>query len=342
MSFDAPWAFLFLLLLPLIFLYRRAGGKSRGTEFSSISRLEALPVTLKQRLSLLPFLLNIGALILLIIALARPQEGFDNIREVKNGIAINMIIDRSSSMGTSVEADGSRNRLDAVKEAFVSFISGNGKDLDGRENDLIGLITFGRYGETLAPLTLSHETLIDFTSTVRLIDNKEEDGTSIGDAVALAAARLHEAENQNNNSNYEIQSKIIILLTDGQNNGGSISPEDAATLAAKWDIKIYTIGFGAGYYRNVFGSVKKFPPGYGVDEKALYAMSEKTGGNYFLADSVDSLSKIYKEIDSLEKSNIESFSYIKYKEIYIPFALIAFFMLIFSFLLSSTWLRRIP
>ena len=342
MSFETPWAFLFLLLLPLIFLYRRAGGKSRGTEFSSVSSSMKLPVTMKQSLSSLPLILNIAALIFLIIALARPREGFDTTREITKGIAINMVIDRSSSMGTPVKADGSQNRLDAVKEAFISFVSGDGKDLTGRHDDIIGLVTFGRFGETLSPLTLSHKTLIDFTSTVKLIDNREEDGTFIGDAVALAAARLHEAEEQNNRSDYDIQSRIIILLTDGQNNGGSISPEDAAYLAAKWNIKIYTIGFGGGFYRNAFGLVKKIPSGYGVDEETLKKMAQITGGNYFSADSNDSLKEIYKEIDSLEKSSIESFSFKNYKEIYLIFALTAFIMMLISFVLSSTWLRRIP
>jgi Ca-activated chloride channel family protein len=342
MTFATPWAFIFLALIPVIFFYRRAGGKSRGTEFSSLLLDVKLPITLKQRLSSLPAVLNIIALILLIMALARPREGFDNVREVTNGIAINMVIDRSSSMGTPVKADGSITRLDAVKDAFVSFVQGDGDELKGRKDDLVGLITFGRYGETLAPLTLSHETLVDFTSTIKLIDNREEDGTSIGDAVALAAARLHETEEQSNSSEYDIQSKIIILLTDGENNGGVMSPLDSAALASKWDIKLYTIGFGAGYYRNAFGLVKKIPAGYGVDEDTLRDMAESTGGQYFSADSDDSLNSIYKEIDALEKSSIESISYKNYNEKYLPFAVASLIFLLISFLLSSTWLRRIP
>ena len=342
MNFEAPWAFLFLLIIPIIIFYQRAGGKSRGTEFASVSSGFNLPVTMKQRLSSIPFILNILVLIFLIIALARPRIGFDTVREVSNGIAINMVIDRSSSMGTPVKADGSKNRLDAVKEAFVYFVAGDDKELKGRKDDLIGLITFGRFGETLAPLTLSHETLIKFTSTVKLIENREEDGTSIGDAIALAAARLHETDELNNTAEYEIQNKIIILLTDGQNNGGNVSPLDAAYLAAKWNIKIYTIGFGAGYYRNAFGIVKKIPDGYGVDENTLKEIARITSGQYFSADSENSLKDIYKEIDLLEKSKIESFSYKKYKENFVLFAVSALIMLIISFVLSSTWLRRIP
>lgn len=342
MTFATPWAFLFLIILPVIIFYRRAGGKSRGTEYSSLSHEVKIPFTVKQRLAPVPFIINIIALIFLIIALARPREGYDNVREVTNGIAINMVIDRSSSMGTPVTVDGDRNRLDAVKDAFVSFVEGDGNDLKGRKDDLVGLITFGRFGETLAPLTLSHKTLIDFTETIKLIDNRDEDGTSIGDAVALASARLHETEEQNNRSDYEIQSKIIILLTDGQNNGGTVSPLDAAELAAKWDIKLYTIGFGAGYYRNAFGLVKKIPPGYGVDEETLTKMAEISGGMYFSADSDGSLKDVYSEIDALEKSSIESTSYRNYKEKYVPFALTALFLLLIAFILSSTWLRRLP
>jgi len=342
MIFESPWAFAFLLLFPIIILYRRAGGKSKGTNYSSIRNDYKLPITIKQRLASLPFILYMLALLFLILALARPREGFETVREVTNGIAINMVIDRSSSMSTPVKADGSKNRLDAVKDAFVSFVSGDGKELSGRNDDLIGLITFGRYGETLAPLTLSHDTLIDFTSTIKLIDNREEDGTSIGDALSLAAARLHETETQNNSSEYEILSKIIILLTDGQNNGGTVSPVDSAYLAAKWNIKLYTIGFGAGYYKNAFGMVKKIPAGYGVDEKTLKEMAEITGGMYFPAESEDSLKDIYKEIDELEKTQIESFSYKNYEEKFIPFALAAFLLILTAFTLSATWLRRIP
>ena len=342
MTFEAPWAFTFLLLFPLIFLYRRAGGRSGGSDFSSLSKNFKLPETMKQRLSSLPYILNMFALFFLIIALARPREGFDTVREVTNGIAINMVLDRSSSMGTPVTADGNKNRLDAVKEAFVSFVAGNEKDLKGRKDDLIGLITFGRFGETMSPLTLSHETLVDFTSNIKLIDNREEDGTSIGDAVALAAARLQETDDTNNPANYKIQNKIIILLTDGQNNGGTVSPLDAAYLAAQWDIKLYTIGFGAGYYKNAFGMVKKIPPGYGVDEASLKEMAHITKGKYFSADSEESLKNIYREIDGLEKSRIESFSYKNYRERFLPFGATALILLLLAHTLSSTWLRRVP
>jgi len=342
MTFESPWAFLLLLLLPIIIFYRRSGGKSRGTEFSSVSKNIKLPVTIKQRLAPLPHIFNLLALFLIIIAVARPRIGYETVKEVTNGIAINMVLDRSSSMGTPVKADGSKNRLDAVKEAFVSFVSGDEKNLKGREDDLIGLITFGRYGETLAPLTLSHETLIDFTETINLIDNREEDGTSIGDAVALAAARLHETDNINNSSDYLIENKIIILLTDGQNNGGTVSPIDSAYLASQWDIKLYTIGFGAGFYKNAFGMVKKIPAGYGVDEDSLKEMAEVTGGRYFSADSEESLLGIYREIDQLEKSRIESFSFKNYNEKYFPFALWGFIFMFVSFILSATWLRRVP
>nr|WP_281389021.1 VWA domain-containing protein [Spirochaeta isovalerica] len=253
-----------------------------------------------------------------------------------------MVLDRSSSMGTPVKADGSRNRLDAVKDAFITFVAGNDAELEGRPDDLIGLITFGRFGETLAPLTLSHNTLVDFTQTIQLIESREEDGTSIGDAVSLAVARLVETEKQNRRSEYEIESKAIILLTDGQNNGGKISPLDAAYLAQQWGIKIYTIGFGAGYYRNAFGLVRKIPEGYGVDQETLSKMADITGGQYFSADTEESLKEIYREIDKMEKISHESFSFKNYKEFFMPFAFAGWILLFLSYILSATWLRRIP
>lgn len=342
MTFQSPQALLLFLILPAIFFYRRAGGESRGTEFSTLPRLMKSSKSMRERLSSLPYFLNMLSLCMLILALARPVEGYETIREVTRGVAINMVLDRSSSMGTPVKADGSRNRLDAVKDAFMNFVAGDDGALDGRSADLIGLITFGRYGETLAPLTLSHNTLLDFTDTIQLIDNREEDGTSIGDAVALAAARLEETEKENKRSDYTIESKVIILLTDGQNNGGTITPLDSAYLAARWDIKLYTIGFGAGYYRNAFGLVRKIPAGYGVDEETLKKMADITGGKYFSADSEDSLREVYSEIDKLEKSSIESFSYKNYRERFVPYALSAFVLILLSYILSATWLRRIP
>lgn len=342
MTFQSPQAFLLLIILPVIFFYKRAGGVSRGTEYSSLPEELNHVGSLREKLSPLPYILNMISLVLLITALARPVEGYETVKEMTKGIAINMVLDRSSSMGTPVTPDGNRDRLDAVKEAFIQFVQGDGKELPGRDADLIGLITFGRFGETLAPLTLSHKTLVDFTGTIKLIDNRDEDGTSIGDAVALAAARLRETEMENRRSDYEIRSKIIILLTDGQNNGGEISPLDAADLSARLGIKLYTIGFGAGFYRNAFGIVKRIPEGYGVDEKTLKEMAEKTGGKYYSADSEEALKKIYSEIDSLEKSNIESYTYKNYTERFMSFTLGALAVLLLSYILSVTWLRRIP
>lgn len=342
MTFLAPQAFLLLLFIPAIYFYRRAGGESRGTEFAFLPDPKQMNTSLRGRLASFPYILSMVALVLLITALARPVKGYETVREVNRGIAINMVLDRSSSMGTPVNPDGSRTRLDAVKEAFINFIKGNDKGLEGRPDDLIGLITFGRYGETLSPLTMSHNTLVDFTDTIQLISNREEDGTSIGDAVALAAARLKETEKGTKQSEYTIESKIIILLTDGQNNGGKLSPLDAANLAKQWNIKIYTIGFGAGYYRNAFGMVRKIPEGYGVDGETLKKMAEISGGKYFSADSEESLKEIYKAIDGMEKSRYESFTYKNYKEHFFPFALTGWILLLFSFFLSATWLRRIP
>jgi len=342
MTFQSPQALLLLLFIPVAVFYRRAGGKSRGTEFSSLSFLKLKKLSIRERFSSLPFILSVVALVVLIFALARPANGYEVIREVRRGIAINMVLDRSSSMGTPVKADGSRTRLDAVKQVFTDFVSGNSDDLEGCPDDLIGLITFGRYGETLAPLTLSHKTLVDFTDTIQLIDNREEDGTSIGDAISLAVARLVETEKKNRSSEYKIESKIIILLTDGQNNSGTITPVDAAYLAKQWDVKIYTIGFGAGYYRNAFGLVRKIPEGYGIDGEMMGKMAEITGGAYFSADSEESLREIYSEIDKLEKSGYESLSYKNYREAFIPFAAAGFGFLFLSFILSATFFRRIP
>ena len=163
-----------------------------------------------------------------------------------------MNADRSSSMTAEMEYRGMRrNRLEVVKKVFEEFIMGNGEELEGRPNDLVGMVAFARFADTMAPLTLGHGALLRFLDQVRIVTRRAEDGTAIGDALALAAARLRTAEedlaryaDESGDKEYEIKSKIIILLTDGQNNFGQRTPEQAAELAADWDIKVYTIGVG--------------------------------------------------------------------------------------------------
>ena len=347
--FESPWMFLLLALIPVaVYLQRRAG--MRGTlRFSSTADARRLGKSWRQRLMLVPIAIRVLALTALVIALARPQMGVERVVDISRGIAIEMVVDRSSSMSAEFRHRMQTvNRLDVALRLFEDFTQGaNG--LGGRPSDLIGLITFARYADTICPLTLDHNTLVGFLPTVKLVQRQDEDGTAIGDAVALAAARLNTAEEAlsrqaGETNEYEIKSKVIILLTDGENNAGKRTVEEAAKLAASWDIKIYAIGIGgqsATTIRTPLGSYT-VPMGQGVDEGALKTLAETTGGLCRIADDAEALESVYEEIDRLEKSEIESTRFTDYREQFPPFALAGLMLLALEVALSSTLFRRLP
>jgi Ca-activated chloride channel family protein len=252
MRFASPWAFLVLVMLPVVLLYLSRRGRGGSLLFSSVASAQRAGQSLRRRLAGLPVAVRTLALVLLVIALARPQMGREKVKDVTKGVAIQMVIDRSGSMGAEMDYRGRRlNRLEVVKGVFEEFLVGNDETLRGRPNDLVGMISFARYADTMAPLTLGHGALLRFLESVQLVQRKSEDGTAIGDALALAAARLRTAEedltrfaSESGGKEYEIKSKIIILLTDGQNNFGRRTPLEAADLAAEWGIKVYAIGVG--------------------------------------------------------------------------------------------------
>jgi Ca-activated chloride channel family protein len=353
MRFAAPWAFLVLAALPVVLLYISRRGKSGSLLFSSLRNARRSGQSLRQRISALPIALRIIVLVLLIIALARPQMGRERVKDVTKGVAIEMVIDRSGSMGAEMDYRSRRlNRLEVVKGVFREFLIGNDETLRGRPNDLVGMVSFARYADTMAPLTLGHGALLRFLESVQLVKRKSEDGTAIGDALALAAARLKTAEedlarfsSESGEKEYEIKSKIIILLTDGQNNFGKRIPLDAAELASEWGIKIYAIGVGTeegiSTVRTLFGRFK-VPTGTGVDVKTLEQIAGRTGGVFRLAEDENSLREVYEEIDALEKSEIESVRYIDYKELFTPFALAAMCLMLLEVALANTIFRRIP
>ncbi|MGV8075101.1 MAG: VWA domain-containing protein [Syntrophobacteraceae bacterium] len=361
MRFEFPWAF---LLVPVLFLlvwvssYRRKG---IGLKFSSVRIAASAGQSPRSRFSRVPLIVRVIAVLLLVIGLARPQQGREEVRDVSEGIAIEMVVDRSGSMAQEFVYEGAQlNRLEVVKKVFREFILGNGKDLEGRPNDLIGMVSFARYADTLCPLTLSHGALDSFIESIQIVTKKNEDGTAIGDGLALAAARLRTAEEllkstQGTSSakiflggsgkDYRIKSKVVILLTDGRNNTGKRSPLDAARLAKEWGIKVYAIGIGG---RESFVTVKtplgdyKAPGGPGVDEATLKAVADETGGIFRIAESAEKLREIYKEIDKLERTEIESARHIDYAERFAPFVLVALIFLTLEQVLVSTVFRRIP
>ncbi len=373
MRFEFPWAFLMVPLLLLIVWLSLRKRPGVGITFSSVRTAAAAGMTTRTRLSRLPLIVRALAVVLLIVGLARPQQGREEVRDVSEGIAIEMVVDRSGSMGQELTYEGAQlSRLEVVKKIFKAFVLGNGRDLQGRPSDLIGMVAFARYADTVCPLTLSHGALDRFIESIQLVTRKNEDGTAIGDGLALAAARLKTAEeslksphgqspshstqgpspgdvvpvsSRGTSKDYRIKSKIVILLTDGQNNAGKRSPIEAARLAKEWGIKVYAIGIGG---RESFMTIKtplgdyKVPGGPGVDEATLKGIADETGGAFYLAESAEKLHEIYREIDKLERTEIESVRHIDYAERFAPFLLAALALLILEQVLTSTVFRRVP
>jgi Ca-activated chloride channel family protein len=352
MHFESPWAFLLLLLIPLFLWLRRFRPGISSLRFSSIKNAQKAGKSFRQRLAPLTLVLHLLAVTCLIIALARPQTGREKIRDISKGIAIEMVVDRSGSMAAEMEYKGrNMNRLEVVKQVFKDFVLGDDRDLSGRPNDLIGMISFARYPDTICPLTLAHGTLPQFLKSVKLVQRREEDGTNIGDALALAAARLKTADetlakqSKGIKKTYKIKSKVVIVLSDGENNCGKRDPLQAAELAKKWGIRVYTIAIGGGEavtsIQTPFG-VYKIPVGYKIDTSALKLVAEKTGGFFRKADDAESLREIYGEIDKMEKSEIESVRFVDYRESFQPFALAAVLLIVCSIILNNTIFRKIP
>ncbi|MCK4565381.1 MAG: VWA domain-containing protein, partial [Verrucomicrobia bacterium] len=240
MRLAFPW--MLLLLLPVVKMiadhFRRGNEAALG--FSSLAAFKKVPRTTRQRFIPLLFWLRIFSLALLILALARPQRQEVAQGIPKEGIAIELVVDVSSSMDISMPfQDTTMSRMEVTKQVVEKFAT-------ERPNDLIGLITFARYADTVCPLTLSHDSLLYFIRDLQIESRPNEDGTAFGDALALAAARLKTAEERYSTEDdrpteYTINSKVIILLTDGNNNCGRHLPMEGAALAEHWGIRVHTI-----------------------------------------------------------------------------------------------------
>ena len=214
---------------------------------------------------------------------------------------------------------------------------GHGGDETGRPDDLVGLVTFARYADSVAPLTLDHTNLAAILAQVSIETARNEDGTAVGEGLALAVERLRR---------HKARSKVVILLTDGVSNTGDISPGQAAELAAANDIKTYAVGAGRTGYA-------PFPVAWRgqtilrqayveLDERTLEDIAERTGGKYFHADDSDTLAQVYEEIDALERSEIVEVRYMQYEENYAAFALAGLGLMILSSLIAQSVLRRLP
>ncbi len=363
MTWREPWM-LCLLALPITIWWRWIRRTPHAAvRFSSLAWLKQRGGSLRTRARHVIPLLRTLAVGLLVVCLARPQQPNQETRIFSEGIAIQMLVDRSSSMmAMDFTIDGRQvNRLEAVKRVFNDFVIGDG-DLDGRPDDLIGMISFAGFADSKCPLTLDHSFLLealDQTEIVTPEEGREEDGTAIGDAIALSVGRLAELDvRRNASSTSRIKSKIMILLTDGENNRGDFTPEKASTLAANKGIKIYTIGAGTTGFapvpmRDPFGVTVMRPTRVSIDEATLKQIASITGGQYWRAKDTASLREIYAEIDELERTETEEKRYFQYAELatesvrgwgvtWPPILMVAAGLLALEVLLVNTRFRKVP
>lgn len=323
---NIEYLFLLLLLIPYVVWYILKYRRSEATLQISDARVYAhTPKSYKNYLLHAPFILRVLAFILIILVLARPQTTNKWQNSEIEGIDIMLAIDVSTSM---LAEDLKPNRLKAAKDVAAEFVN-------GRANDNIGITLFAGESFTQCPLTVDHSVLSDIIHNIKC--GLIEDGTAIGMGIANAVTRLKDSK---------AKSKVIILLTDGTNNKGDISPLTAAEIAKSFGIRIYTIGVGtngvAPYPYPMGNTVQYVNMPVEIDERTLTQIAGTTEGNYFRATSNTKLKEVYTEIDKLEKTKLNVKEYNKREEEYRWFALAAFICVLLEILLRNSILKKIP
>jgi Ca-activated chloride channel homolog len=336
-----PW-FIALAVLGLLAYWwsQRSAGR---VVFSSLRALPLGGTTLRTELAWLPDVMMALAVVAFAIAMSGPRKGDESSRVHEDGIGIVMAVDISGSMRAMDLADAKHpaqcdftpdrdpTRLAAVKRVFEHFVMG-GKDLEGRPDDAIGLVAFAHYADTRSPLTLDHANLI---SAMRQLDfaTREDDGTAIGAGLELAVQRVLD---------FKTRSKIVVLLTDGDSNVHDIDEDTAIDDAVKAGVKVYTIGAGTKERARfcINGSLQDVSIQF--DDALLRKIADKTGGQYFRAEDGASLAKIYKQIDKLERTQIEGVKFTEYRQFYPWFVAIGLGLVVLANVLRGTWLRRLP
>lgn len=317
-KFNDPY--FFILILFIIYLFFRKE-KSKGITVPSVQEIKKYSLNSKKYLIGKYFILISS--ILMVIGLARPQRISDK-KIKKDGIDIVVALDLSKSM---LQEDFNPNRLEKSKELLSKFIS-------QRVNDRIGLVIFGGDAYTKIPLTFDNSMLREVVEKIKVDDITSNNRTAIGMGVGVAINRLKESESK---------SKVIILMTDGENNYGELSPIDATRLAKELGIKIYTIGIGA-YERNVpsfFGVMRKVK-NTELDENLLTKMAEETNGKYFRASDEKSFEEIFSEINKLEKTEIEKQDFVQKEELYMSFVKASLIFLLIGLFFEFLLFIRLP
>ena len=364
-EFHHPWVLLLALpaLLLLVWAFRRR--RVPAVVFPSVDRLRGLRPTWRLRLRpLVPFL-QTAAVICLIAAGARPRQGDARTVVRRQGIAIQMVLDRSGSMRETMLYEGrERKRIDIVRDVFMDFVVGD-EELEGRKTDLVGLTTFARFAEENCPVVGMHEPLVTTVKNLTVVssfldqyrqptDDRRKakfenplNATAIGDGLYSAVLSLITTEQDlargEDAGGYKIQGKVIILLTDGDNNTG-MDPVEAGSYAAANGVRVYYIAFREPvlYQDSIFG--RRAVREQTEDEvlKGPRAVVEKTEGKAYLARTGDELRAIYEEIDALETSDVGKIEFRSYHERYHVFLIPGVLCIILALLLSETVLRRIP
>ena len=329
MEFKNPYFFLLLLvLLPYVVWYVLKFKKSLPSlKMPDTTKYAHVPKSFRLYLLHVPFVLRILLIFLVVCILARPQSKHSWSNTDVEGIDIMLAVDVSTSM---LAQDFKPNRVEALKEVAKRFI-------DKRPNDNIGLSMFAGEAYTQCPLTADHVMLMNLYNSVDcnmaargIID----DGTAIGDGIMNAVLRLRESE---------AKSKVIILLTDGVNNSGNISPLTAAEIAKKYGIRIYTIGIGRNGmapYPLPTGGTAMLP--VEIDEQTMTKISTETGGQYFRAQENDELDAVYQDIDKMERTKFSVKQFSRRSELFEPFAIAALFVLLLEIFLRTVVLKRLP
>lgn len=316
-----------IIALMIYFNLKKRRYHSASIKYSDLKIVKRSVRTGRQKLRFILPVLRILALVLFVVAFARPQAGTENREVSSEGIDIMLALDVSGSM--KAEDFKPHNRLYVAKEEIKKFVQ-------KRTSDRIGLVIFSQSSFTQCPLTLDYGILLNFLDQVKF--GMIKDGTAIGMALANCVNRLRESPSK---------SKVIILLTDGVNNAGQIDPLTAATIAKTMNVKIYTIGAGkpgnAMYPVDdpIFGKRYIYMPNE-IDEETLQQIAQKTGGKYFRARSEKELEDIYSEIDGMEKTEIKVSEYVQYRELFSMFVMFGLGLLVLEMFLSQTIFRKIP
>jgi len=338
LDLAAPWVLLLLPVVLAILWHSRRRGRRR-VAFGSVALVAGLPASLRRRLAWLPAAAFACGVVLAVVALARPRLGDERTVVRTEGVAIALVVDTSSSMLAHDFTDAAgepTDRLSAVKAVVREFVAG-GDALHGRAGDLVGLTVFAGYAQAVCPPTLDHGMVLTTLAATEIAQSEVEDGTSIGLGLAVALQRIRDID---------VPSRVVVLLTDGENRDDDNPPLAAAQAAREMGVRVHTIGMGtrglAPYPQQLAdGRVIFRQVPVSLDEDLLQAIASTTGGKYQRAGTTDGLRRIYADIDAMERTELEGVTYRRHRELFTyPLAAAALLWLL-SLIGEATLFRRL-